>query len=200
MSISDTFTRLVGGILDKFGIHYYTLRVMRVEKQNGDGTLDLSPVNQPPGSEWYAPIGGMSSVPIWGVSPGSKIKVAQGSIVIIGFENGFHEKRYALSSWGGGVCNQFILQADDLQLGGPATEQAVLGTTYRADQSAMLKAIQADALASATQLAAAGAGALDPIAKAAFAKLATLVATMASTIGTFEGNAAKHLSTVVKVK
>ena len=199
MSAADSLKRIVGAVLESFGVRYYVLRRMRVESQNADGTLELSSLDR------YTP--GLSNVPIYQLTPGSKIKVPYGAFALVGFENGDPDKRYALSLWApeSGQGLQLILQADDLQLGGAATEQAILGTAYRtAEHGANQAVINASATAAA-DLAAAAAG-LTAMA-ATFPTVVSLIRTLAQTVvalnvalTTLENGQANYLSTVVKVR
>ena len=199
MSLSDDRTQIVGAILDRLNVHYYVLREYLVEAQNGDGTLELSPVIDDTRRSPNQRFAGLKNVQIWGLTPGTKIQVSAGSLVLVGFLNGQPSKRYVLGIWGAGSCTKLVLQAQDLHLGAEATEAAFLGTTALQAQIQMLAAIQADCIASASALAAAGAGALDPLAKTAFLKIGTTFATMAAKIGQFNGNASKYLSKGVKI-
>ena len=125
MSLSDTFSALVGAVVERMGFHYLALREYRVSSQNADGTLELESMDKDkPGK-----LPGLSNVRIMQIGPGSSIKPGPKSTVLVGFKNGDQDNRFALGLWSGSQANQMIIECLDLQLGGQATDFAVKGTT-----------------------------------------------------------------------
>lgn len=194
MSLEASVTKIVAAILDRLGIHFYKIREYLVSGQNQDGTLELR------GTDADDP--GLSNVKLWGLTPGSTQKISGGCRCLVVFRNGLEDRATAIPLYDGKgpQALQFILESADLQLGGAATEKVILGDTFTGDLATMLNAISADATASASALSAAGSGAVDPLAKAAFAKIATTFATLVTSISQFNAKHANQLSTRVKVK
>lgn len=202
MSFTDSITKLVGGILERMGIHYYAIRVYRVEAQNADGTLELQPTDQVliPGSLPLVPPGtvpGLSNVKIYQLTPGTTIHVPNNSNVLVAFLNGRPDRRFAFGLWDGNNCTQLIMKCDDLQLGGPATEHVLLGDTYQTKWTSVNKQLIIDLNASAAAFTAAGMSPV-PAVGLGFVKLAALCLHWAAALTTFEGSTTANVSSKVK--
>jgi hypothetical protein len=117
------------------------------------------------------------------------------------------------------ACKVYILSSPDIRLGAEsATEQAVLGTTYRSQESQMHATHMSNLLTMGASLTSAGAlltaAAADPVlaglapaaatsiagAAAAISIAAAQATAMATAISTLEASSALFLSSVVKVK
>lgn len=113
---------------------------------------------------------------------------------------------------------KYILTSPDIKLGSSsATEQAILGTTYRAQETTMNASLFTALMSMSTALNSAGGflttasadpvlAGIAPAAASAIASAASVIITagaqaaaMASAISSFESNAATYLSNVVKV-
>lgn len=133
MSLIDTMSAIVGGIVERMGFQYLALREYKVSSQNADGTLELDALDPK-----YP---GLSNVKIMQIGPGSSIKIPSNTTVLVGFKNGDQTKRYAMSLWDGAQSQQMIIECLDLQLGGQATDFVIKGTTYRTAETTMNTAI-----------------------------------------------------------
>lgn len=203
-------------------VDYLAFYAAKVNAQNADGTLELTPdlPKIPP----------MSQVPIRHGLPGLAVKVASGARVLLAFENG-DPTRPVATLWEVGSINEIYLGTAQAN-GSDTTEKAVLGSTYRAAEAALNDAVsglrmqftQIGAAFNALSLAigtftgavvTASAGILIPPAGIALGTAATALGTAAAAacttgslaatnavtaISAFEGQASSYLSNIVKVK
>lgn len=113
------------------GVDYHAHYACKVVSQNADGTLELHPDE--------ARIGDTSKVPIRLGIPGAAVKVAAGSRVMVGFENG-DPARPVATLWEASSVQEIVftttakvtIAAPVVNLAGePAIDAVLKGTTYR---------------------------------------------------------------------
>lgn len=139
--VKTYFARLVDGITRR--VDWMAWYAAKVVSQNADGTLELAP------DEPRVP--GLSKVPIRLGVPGVSVKVAPGSRVLVGFENG-DPRRPVASIWEKSTLLEVSLEPTTLlALGTSATQAAMHGTYF----VAQLQALHGAASAAATAAAAA---------------------------------------------
>lgn len=135
----------------------------------------------------------MANVPLKVGGPGVEVKIAPGHDVAVGWEDARPDRPYC-TLWTPGTAGtkplRVIHHADDLQLGGPASEALILGSSYRKQELKTIALIAA--WANVVNLAFAATAPTPPPSKAA---VATLTAELIESITTF--NAQDYLSAVV---
>lgn len=76
----------------------------------------------------------MANIPLKVGAPGVEVKIPPGHDVAVGWEDGRPDRPYA-TQWTPGLAGtkplEVTMHADSLNLGGPAEEQVILGTSYR---------------------------------------------------------------------
>lgn len=173
---------------------YHALYSCKVVSQNADGTLELQPDR--------TTLSSVSKVPIRLGLPGVEVKVAAGSRVLLGFENGDPAKPVA-TLWEKSTLNEIVVTAatkvtvtsPSVELGGtPAIQPVIQGQTYVTAEATMLTSLAAaltavgTAISSIATITSGGAAA------------STACGAAVTAIGTFATAATGSLSTKVKTQ
>lgn len=136
----------------------------------------------------------MANVPLKVGLPGWEIRIAPGHDVAVGWEDARPDRPYA-TAWTPGLDGtkplDAIIHADSLQLGGPAEEALVLGSSYRHDELRFVAFVLAFAQAVSAALAATG-----PVPPPSKTAVAAALAELNTSVLQFNGQ--DYLSTVVR--
>ncbi len=100
-------------------VDYFALYACTIVVQNADGSLEFKPDSDK--------LPGMSRVPIRLGLPNSTVKVAPGSRVLLGFENG-DPARPVASLWDTATCTELVVNGTTIKLNGGNTPVAKEGS------------------------------------------------------------------------
>jgi hypothetical protein len=158
------------GAQDPMGLYASMYRAKVVAQSDDADTVDVRP------DDPLLP--DMAKIPLRHGFPGLRVHVANGSYLLVGWDNGRPDKAYA-SLWAPGVhVIKASIVADEIHLGSRNAREAFIeGTSYRTAEDTLLTGLQT---AFSAMSAACSAGPLGPLAPGMAAALAAVQAFISS--------------------